>query len=142
MLVSDVMTRGCTTCDRTTSLQEAASIMNREDIGILPVSEDERLIGMITDRDIVIRGVAEDKVPHETKVAELMSDEVYYCFDDQLCEDVATNMAELQVRRLPVVDRNKRLVGIVTIGDLAARGAPAKAKKALQGVSSDSPSQT
>ncbi|MBU1213144.1 MAG: CBS domain-containing protein [Alphaproteobacteria bacterium] len=142
MLISDVMTKGCTTCARTTSLQEAAIVMKKEDIGILPIAEDERLVGMITDRDIVIRGVAEDKVPHEARVSELMSDDVYYCFDDQLCEDVASNMAEMQVRRMPVVDRNKRLVGIVSIGDLAARGAPAKAKKALQGVSFDGPSQT
>lgn len=141
MLISDVMTKGCTTCSRTTTLQEAARIMKREDIGVLPITESDRLVGMLTDRDMVTRGVAEDKLPHEAQVDDLMSDEVYYCFDDQLCEDVASNMAEMQVRRLPVVDRNKDLVGIVTIGDLASRGAPAKAKKAMQGVASDVPSQ-
>jgi CBS domain-containing protein len=111
--------------------------MASEDIGIVPVAENDKLIGMVTDRDIVVRGVASDIDPSQLKVTELMTDKVYYCFDDQNCSDVADNMAELQVRRLPVVDRDKNLVGIVSLGDLASQGAANKAKKALQGVSTD-----
>jgi CBS domain-containing protein len=141
MLISEIMTKGCTTCSRTTSLAEAAKVMKNEDIGILPIAENDRLIGVLTDRDIVVRGIAENKALAETLVSELMTDMVFYCFADELCDEVATNMSELQVRRLPVVDRDKRLVGLVSIGDLASRGAPAKAKKALQGVSSASPTE-
>jgi hypothetical protein len=84
----------------------------------LPVGEGDRLVGVITDRDIAIRAVAEGKAP-TTKVGDLMSHEVLYCFDDQDLDEIAQNMAEMKVRRLPVVNRDKRLVGIISLGDLA-----------------------
>jgi CBS domain-containing protein len=88
------------------------------DAGALPVGEEDRLVGMITDRDIAVRAVAEQKPP-TTKVREVMSQQVLYCFDDQELADIAQNMSDVKVRRLPVVNREKRLVGIVSIGDLA-----------------------
>lgn len=134
MEIRDIMTEGCTTLAPGDTLKRAAEMMKSEDIGILPVAENDKLIGMISDRDIVIRAVADGRAA-DSSIGEFMSDKVYYCFDDQTADDVAHNMAELQVRRLPVVNREKRLVGIVSLGDLAAKGAPAKAKKALEGVS-------
>jgi CBS domain-containing protein len=100
------------------TIAEAARLMAELDAGSLPVGEDERLVGMITDRDIAVRAVAQQKPP-TTKVREVMSQEVLYCFDDQDLEDIAQNMSDVKVRRLPVVDREKRLVGIVSISDLA-----------------------
>ena len=136
MLVNEVMTRGCKYCSSSDNLVTAAKLMASEDIGVVPVAENEKLIGMVTDRDIAIRGVAADVDVAKANVSELMTDKVYYCYDDQSCSEAAANMADLQVRRLPVVDREKRLVGIVSIGDLASQGAANKAKQALQGVSS------
>ena len=135
MEIRELMTKGCSYLAPNTSLAQAAQKMREDDIGSLPIGENDKLIGMVTDRDIVVRGIAEGKDASATSVSEVMSDNLYYCFDDQLADDVASNMSEMQVRRLPVVDREKRLVGIVTLGDLAAKGAPAKAKKALEGIS-------
>jgi CBS domain-containing protein len=100
------------------SIRDAAKIMAKIDAGVLPVGENDKLVGVITDRDIAVRAVAEGKAP-TTKVRDVMSQEVLYCFDDQELEDVARNMAEQKVRRLPVVNREKRLVGIISLGDLA-----------------------
>jgi CBS domain-containing protein len=98
------------------------------------VGENDRLVGMITDRDIVIRGVAQGKGP-DTSVRDVMSREVMYCYDDEEVEDVLANMGDLQVRRLPVLNRDKRLVGIVSIGDLARNGETMEAGQALSGIS-------
>jgi CBS domain-containing protein len=106
------------------------------DCGILPVAEDDRLIGMVSDRDIVMRAVAEGFDPDECYVREIMTTEVKYCYDDETAEDLARNMASLQVKRLPVLNRDKRLVGIVSLGDLAlVRDAKGEAQKALAGIS-------
>jgi len=118
MRVSEVMTPGVRVVSPDQTISEAARLMAEIDAGSLPVGEDDRLVGMITDRDIAVRAVAEQKPP-TTKVREIMSQEVLYCFDDQDLEDIAQNMGEVKVRRLPVVDREKRLVGIVSIGDLS-----------------------
>jgi len=118
MRVSEVMTPGVRVVSPDQTISEAARLMAEIDVGSLPVGEDERLVGMITDRDIAVRAVAEQKPP-TTKVREVMSQEVLYCFDDQDLDDIAQNMSDVKVRRLPVVDREKRLVGIVSIGDLA-----------------------
>lgn len=101
------------------TLQEAAKRMKEGDYGVLPVGEGDRLIGMITDRDIAVRAVAQGKNPQATKIREIMSDEVLYCYDDQPVSEVTRNMGEKQIRRLPVVNRNKRLVGILSLGDVA-----------------------
>lgn len=118
MKISEVMTRDVRIASPDDTLADAARMMAAIDCGVLPVSNSERLIGMITDRDIAIRGVAEGLGPDAT-VAEVMTDDVKYCFEDDDCDDVARNMGEIQLRRLPVVSRDKRLVGIVSIGDLA-----------------------
>ena len=120
MRVSEVMTPGVRMVSPEQTISEAARLMAEIDAGALPVGEEDRLVGMITDRDIAVRAVAEQKPP-TTKVREVMSQEVLYCFDDQELDDIAQNMAEMKVRRLPVVNRDKRLVGIISLGDLARR---------------------
>jgi len=115
------------------SLQNAAAMMKRLDAGVLPVGEHDKLVGMITDRDIAIRGIAEGKGP-DAKVHDVMSQQVKYCYDDEDVDHVAQNMAELQVRRLPVMNRDKHLVGIITLGDLATQGSLPKTARALDGI--------
>ena len=120
MKVSKCMTRDVELVNPTQTIREAAQMMADLDAGALPVQQDDRLVGMITDRDIAVRAVAQGKSP-ETPVRDVMSPEVLYCFDDQEIEDVSRNMGEVKVRRLPVVNRDKRLVGIISIGDLALK---------------------
>jgi CBS domain-containing protein len=117
-----------------TRIPVVAGIMRDEDIGSTPVVENDRLIGMVTDRDIVIRVVAEDKDPRAVTARDAMSPKVLYCFDDQNVEDVLENMGDNQIRRLPVVNRDKRLVGVVSLGDLA-KASSGKAGDALEEIS-------
>jgi CBS domain-containing protein len=117
--IKDVMTPSCEWIAPDATLAEAAKIMQKKDIGFLPVGENDRLIGMVTDRDIVIRALAKAKDPAKTQVREAMTPKTFYCFDDQDVEEVCNNMGEIKVRRLPVVTRAKRLVGVVSLGDLA-----------------------
>jgi CBS domain-containing protein len=107
--------------------------MAQIDAGAIPVGENDRLVGMITDRDIAVRAVAAGKGP-DTPVREVMTQDVKYCFDDEDLNHVAKNMAEQRVRRLPVVNRDKRLVGILSVGDIALKQKKA-ATEALSGVS-------
>jgi CBS domain-containing protein len=107
--------------------------MKEIDSGALPVAEQDKLIGMLTDRDIAIRGVAAGKGP-DAKVRDAMSREVKYCFEDEEVHHIAENMAELQIRRLPVMSREKRLVGIVALSDLSRSSLPHTAR-ALHGIS-------
>jgi len=120
MKVSKCMIRDVELVSPTQTIRDAAQMMADLDAGALPVQQDDRLVGMITDRDIAVRAVAQGKSP-ETPVRDVMSPEVLYCFDDQEIEDVSRNMGEVKVRRLPVVNRDKRLVGIISIGDLALK---------------------
>ena len=120
MKVSKCMTRDVELVSPTQTIRDAAQMMADLDAGALPVQQDDRLVGMITDRDIAVRAVAQGKSP-ETPVQDVMSPELLYCFDDQEIEDVSRNMGEVKVRRLPVVNRDKRLVGIISIGDLALK---------------------
>jgi predicted transcriptional regulator len=116
------------------TIREAARLMSEEDIGVLPVAETDRLIGMITDRDIAIRAVAEGKGP-EASVRDVMTNQVKYCFEDDDLDDVSRNIANIQMRRLPVMRHDKRLVGIVSLGDLATETqARRQAQQALSGV--------
>ena len=133
MKVSKCMTRDVQLVNPTQSIRDAARMMAEIDAGALPVGQDDRLVGMITDRDIAVRGVAEGKSP-DTPIREIMSREVLYCFDDQELKDIARNMGEMKVRRLPVLNRDKRLVGIVSLGDLS-QCEPDDAGDALQGIS-------
>ena len=134
MKVSNCMTTDVQITDPDQTLREVAAMMGRLDAGALPVAENDRLVGMITDRDITIRGVAEGKGP-DTKVRDVMSTDVKYCFDDEDLEDVLHNMGDLQVRRLPVLNRSKRLVGIISLGDLALKGETMETGRALSGIS-------
>ena len=134
MRVSEAMTRDVRVATPGESIRDVAKMMAEIDAGAMPVGENDRLIGMITDRDIAIRAVAQGKGP-DTPVREVMSTEkVLYCYDDEELEHVAGNMGDKQVRRLPVVNRDKRLVGILSLGDLANRQRKA-ATRAVSGVS-------
>jgi CBS domain-containing protein len=116
------------------TIQLAAQMMVEIDAGALPVGENDRLVGMITDRDICVRAVALGKSP-QTKVREIMSGEVLYCFEDEDLSHVARNMSDMKVRRLPVVNRDKRLVGVISAGDLARRGQPTTVGRMMAQVS-------
>jgi CBS domain-containing protein len=133
MNVSDVMTREVQVATPEQSIRDAAQLMMKIDAGTVPVGKDQKLVGMLTDRDIAVRAVAKGLGP-DTPVREIMSADVKYCFEDQSIEEVARNMADIQVRRLPVVNRDKRLVGILSLGDLAVRS-NWSTKEALRGVS-------
>jgi CBS domain-containing protein len=118
MRVSEAMTRDVRVASPGQSIRDVAKIMAEIDAGSVPVGENDRLVGMITDRDIAIRAVAAGKGP-DTPVRDVMSKEVKYCYDDEDLEHVAKNMGDIKVRRLPVVNRDKRLVGIVSLADIA-----------------------
>lgn len=130
MRVNECMTRDVMIADPQETIGDAAKMMADCDAGVLPVGENDRLVGVITDRDIAVRGVATGKGP-DAKIRDVMSAEVRYCFEDDDINDVLRNMGELQVRRLPVLNRDKRLVGIVSLSDLATSGQAAGAGKAL-----------
>ena len=130
MRVRDCMTRDVSLANPTDTIAEAAKIMAYLDAGVLPVRDGDRLVGMITDRDIAVRAVAQGKGP-DARVAEVMSAEVLYCFEDQDIDDVLRNMGDIQVRRLPVLDKAKRLVGIISLADLAANGQAGRAGDTL-----------
>lgn len=114
------------------SLRNAANLMAEKDVGSLPVGEGDRLVGFITDRDIAVRAVACGLGP-DASVRKIMSEDVRYCFDDEDVDQVARNMADLEVRRLPVVNRDKRLVGMVSLANFAQSDARAS-QDLLEGV--------
>ncbi|WP_026613868.1 CBS domain-containing protein [Ensifer aridi] len=134
MQINEIMTRKVDVIDPNTTIRDAARTMRADNIGALPVGENDRLIGMVTDRDIAMRGVAEDKMGGNTTVRQVMSERIYYCFEDEDVDQAANAMAEHQVHRLPVLNRDKRLVGIVALADLARSGTDA-VKRAVQGIS-------
>ena len=119
MNVGNVMTAPVSWVGPDTTLREIAQRMRGEDIGSVPVGENDRLIGMVTDRDIVVRAVAEGGAIDQATARQVMSGKVLYCRDEDSVTSALKNMAENQVRRLPVIDRNKRLVGVVSLGDLS-----------------------
>ena len=134
MQVRDAMTRDVRLATPGQSIRDVARIMAEIDAGAMPVGENDRLVGMITDRDIAVRAGAAGKGP-DTPVRDVMTaDQVMYCFEDDDVDDVARNMGDVKVRRLPVMDRNKRLVGIISLGDLAQQEKKS-AGKAISGVS-------
>jgi CBS domain-containing protein len=135
MRVNEAMTSDVQIANPNQSIQEAAQTMAAIDAGVLPVGENDRLVGIITDRDIAVRAVAKGLSP-STKVREVMSEgEVMYCYEDEDIEDVAHNMADIKVRRLPVLNRAKRLVGIISLGDIAVADGPDSAGDAICGIS-------
>lgn len=133
MKIRDVMTPDVRTVAPSSTLQEAARLMAETDVGALPVAENDRLVGMVTDRDIAVRAVAAGLGP-DTAVRDAMSPEIKYCFEDDAVDDVCENLADQQLRRLPVVDRDKNLVGIVSLADLAKHGESDSTGEALEGI--------
>jgi CBS domain-containing protein len=133
MQVGEVMSRNCRIVKADDTIQKAARIMADEDVGILPVADQDRLIGMVSDRDIVTRCVAHG-ADGGTRVRDVMTRDVKYCFEDADLDETLDNMAEIQLRRLPVVSREKRLVGIVSLGDAARLYSPDAAGQAYSGV--------
>ncbi len=121
MLVKNVMTRQPEWIGPETTLLNAAKKMHDKDIGSLLVGENDRIIGMVTDRDITCRGVAQDLSPASTPVRKVMTEKIIWCFDDQTIEDAAHIMEGKKVRRLAVMNREKRMVGFLSVDDLAHR---------------------
>lgn len=119
MQVREIMTKNVEVVRPDATLQDAARKMKGLDVGPMPVCDGDRLLGMLTDRDITIRAVADGMDPRQTAVGNLMTPDVVYCFDDQDVRDAARIMQDRQIRRLLVLNRDKRLVGIVSLGDIA-----------------------
>src|SRR5216684_5458967 len=134
MKVSEIMTRDVFLASPGQKLRDVAAEMEKHDIGVLPVGDNDRLVGMITDRDIAVRGISHGLGP-EAPVRDVMSTEVKYCFEDDDIDDLAQNMASEQIRRLPVLNDEKRLVGIITLGDLATSRDGRATGVALSGIS-------
>lgn len=133
MKVQDIMTRDVQTIRADQNIREAAQMMEQIDSGALLVNEGDRLVGMLTDRDIAIRAVAKGR-DFDTPVREVMTPNVCYCFEDEDVQHVAENMADIHVRRLPVMNREKRLVGVVSLGNIAECHNPSVSDTVLQGV--------
>ena len=134
MKVSDTMTTDVQLCTPEDTLKDAAEAMMTLNVGLLPVTDSERLVGMISDRDIATRGIAMGLGPGSL-VRDVMTKDVKYCFDDQQLDEVIRNMGDIQVRRLPVLNRDKKIVGIIALADVAAVQADNKTAKALQQIS-------
>lgn len=134
MKIRECMTEDVRIAKPEATLRDAAMAMATLDVGLLPVTDGSRLIGMVTDRDIAVRGVAMGMDP-DSPIGNVMTTDVKYCFDDEDVAEVLENMGDIQVRRLLVLDRDKRLVGIVSLGDLATNGDAAHAGQALGDIS-------
>ena len=120
------------------SIQEAAEQMRSLDVGVLPVCDGDRLVGILTDRDLAVRAVADGRDPKSTPIEEIMTRQVVYCFEDQDIEEAERVMEKNQIRRLPVLHRDKRIVGIVSLGDLAVKNDENRAGVTLERVSEHS----
>jgi CBS domain-containing protein len=139
MQIREMMTKNVEVLAPHASIRDAAAKMRDLDVGGIPVCDGQKLQGFLTDRDLAIRAVAEACDPAKTKISEVMSPNITYCFDDNDVEEAAQMMESKQIRRLPIVDREKRLVGIVSLGDIAVRSEGARrqepAAEALEGIS-------
>jgi len=119
--ISEVMTRGVEVIRPAETLQRAAQRMDELNVGALPVCDGELLVGMITDRDITVRATAAGLDPNETPVSEVMTEQTRWCTEEQSIDEVMRQMSDVQIRRLPVLNGARELVGIVSLGDLAVR---------------------
>ncbi|HEY8606139.1 MAG TPA: CBS domain-containing protein [Noviherbaspirillum sp.] len=136
--IAEVMTRDVRSVTPQETIRRAAEMMDELNVGALPVCDGERLVGMITDRDITVRAVAAGVPPDTAQVGEVMSVQVRWCFEDQPVDEVMQQMADTQIRRVPVVDQNTHsLIGIVSLGDLATKHS-AQVDRTLEGISSPS----
>jgi CBS domain-containing protein len=139
--VADVMTRGVRTMSPSDTVAKAAQAMDELNVGVIPICEGDKLVGMVTDRDIVIRGVAQECDVKTTRLADVMSTDVRCATEDQDVDQILGEMADTQIRRLPVVDSQQRLVGIVTLGDIAEKDADDEAEVAMSLGDISSPAQ-
>ena len=133
--VSDVMTRGVRTLSPQDTMSLAAQAMDELDVGAIPVCDGRRLVGMVTDRDIIARGIARGLPPESTPLKDVMSAPVQWCFADESVDEAIGLMQDHAIRRLPVVDHEKHLVGILSLGDVAAKGGADEAADALSDIS-------
>ena len=134
MRINEIMSRDVEVARPEDTIQDVARKMRDVDTGVIPVCDGDRVQGMVTDRDIVLRAVSEAR-SFETPVSEVMTSDVEYCYEDDDIAEAADKMAELQVRRLVVLDQNKRLVGIVSLGDIAQQGKDKTTGQALEEIS-------
>jgi CBS domain-containing protein len=133
--IADVMTRGVRTLAPDDSIVLAAQAMQELDVGSIPVCDGTRLVGMVTDRDIVVRAVAQETAGRETTLSAVMTPQPCWCDEEQPVDEVLAMMKEAQLRRMPVVDKDRRLVGIVTLGDLSVKADAGEAGDALGEIS-------
>lgn len=119
MTIRDIMTRDVQVVGPNETIRRAAQLMDQLNVGVLPVCDGTKLVGMITDRDITVRATSAGLVPDQCRISDVMTTEPRFCYEDDPVSDVARLMGDQQIRRVPVVDGNKRLVGIVSLGDLA-----------------------
>jgi CBS domain-containing protein len=138
MQAKELMTQPVECISPEMRLQDAARVMKSMDVGFLPVCENDRLIGTVTDRDMVLRVIAEGKDTKDLKARDIMTPTAFWCYEDQTAGEVANYMSEREIRRVLILDRNKRLTGVVSIGDLAKGGHQEKAGEAI-GVIADAP---
>lgn len=139
MNIREVMTHNVQVIDPNSNLREAAQMMKDLNVGGLPVCDNDRLLGFVTDRDITVRAVAEGEDPSSCKVSDAMSKQLVWCFEDDNLERAASLMRERKVRRIAVLNRDKRLVGIVALGDISTRAEGRRvAGQALEGISEPS----
>lgn len=133
MKVAELMCRDVQMATPDDTVVNAAKMMSERHLGYLPIREGDRLVGSLTDRDIVVRCVTQGAID-QAKIRDAMTQEVKYCFEDDEIENVAQNMADIQVRRLPVLNREKRLVGVVSLADIALQHAPQPLDTAMSGI--------
>lgn len=119
MKIDQIMSRNVICIEPTLPIGKAADKMRDHDVGFLPICENDKLIGAVTDRDITIRSVAQGRDPRLAPIREIMTQDIFYCYDDEDVEQVARNMQEKEVRRMVILNRQKRLVGVVSLGDIA-----------------------
>ena len=136
--VSQAMTTGVRSMAPNESVMKAAQAMSELDVGVIPVCDGDRLVGMVTDRDIVLRGVAQGCPADQTPLSSVMTRDAVWCYEDQSVEEVAEKMRESQVRRMPVVDRDQHLVGMLSLGDIATKAGMREGGEALKEISEPS----
>lgn len=132
MKVSEVMSRNVQLAAPDQSIRKAAQLMQQHDIGSLPVGENERLVGIVTDRDIVVRAIAQGRDP-DTPIREVMTDDIQYCSEEDDVDEVSRRMAQLEIRRLPVLDSDQRVIGMMSLANVAHSQDDA-AERAVKGV--------
>ena len=133
--VSDIMTREVRSLSPTDSLARAAQAMDELNVGVIPICSGETLVGLVTDRDIIVRGVALGLSCEDTPLSAIMSGDIQSCFEDQAVSQVLVKMGDAQIRRVPVIDRDKRLVGILSLGDIAVKTDDKRVASVLQDIS-------